>query len=237
MKQELMNHFKRELEQEKQRNMELKKHIDDGGLGTSLSDSVEELSAYDQHPADIASEVFERSKDMSLREDAQIKLNAIDHAFKRMNEGTYGKCDMCGREIPVERLEAIPYTTQCVNCHNRYEEVPNRINVRPVEEDILEPPFARTTGQQEGAMYDTEDAWQELAKWQEHSPHSGAGSYYGGGSADEEAVGYTELVDHIPYEVGDDGIIYEETRGTDDEDPPRQNIAVGLQHKEDQRKR
>jgi len=220
MKQELMEHFRRELEQEKHRNMELKRHIDDGGLDNSLSESIEELSAYDQHPADIASELFERSKDMSLREDAQIKLNAIAHALKRMGEGTYGKCDMCGREIPVKRLAAVPYTTQCVDCHGRYEEAPNRINVRPVEEDILEPPFARTTGQQEGTMYDTEDAWQELAKWQEHSPHSGAGSYYGGGSADEEAVGYTELVDHIPYEVGDDGMFYEETRGADDENPP-----------------
>jgi len=235
MKQELLEHFRHALEQEKRRNLQSIRHIDDGGLNTSLADSVEELSTYDQHPADIASEVFERSKDMSLREDAQIKLNAIDHAIARMDEGTYGKCDTCGRDIPVERLEAIPYTTQCVDCHSRYEETPNRINVRPVEEDILEPPFARTTGQQEGTMYDTEDAWQDVAQWQEHSPHSGAGSYYGGGSADEEAVGYTELVDHISYEVGDDGMFYEETRGGDDEDPPRENIAVGPQHKKDRR--
>lgn len=237
MRPELLEKFRQELEQEKQRNRRLLEHIGDGGLDSSLADSVEELSVYDQHPADVGTEIFERSKDFALREDALFKLEAVDHALRRMEEGTYGICDTCGREIPAERLEAVPYTTQCKECHSHVEEVPNRINIRPVEEDVLEPPLARTTGQQEGTMYDTEDAWQDVAKWQEHSPHSGAGSYYGGGSADEEAVGYTELVDHIPYEVGDDGMFYEETRGTDDEDPPRENIAVGLQHTKDHRER
>ncbi len=237
MEQEMLNRLKRELEREKSRNIQLIKHIEDGGLGGSLSESVEELSVYDQHPGDVGSEVFERSKDFALREDARIKLNAIEHALRRMEQGNYGICDTCGREIPVERLEALPYTTQCVECHSRQEEAPNRINVRPVEEDQLEPPFGRITGQQEGTIYDPEDSWQDMAEWQEHSPHSGAGSYYGGGSADEEAVGYTELVDNIPYEVGDDGVFYEETRGVDDEDPPRENIAVGLQHKKEQLER
>lgn len=233
MKKELLDKFKRELEQEKRRNRRLIEHIDGAGLENSLSESTAELSTYDQHPGDVASEVFERSKDLSLREDAQIKLAAIDHASRRMDEGKYGKCDACDREIPFERLEVIPYTTRCVDCHSRFEEAPNRINLRPAEEDVLEPPLTGTADQPESPMYDTEDAWQDVAKWQEHSPHSEAGSYYGGGSADEEAVGYTEAVDHIPYEVGEDGMFYEETRGGDDEDPPRENIAVGLRHKEE----
>ncbi|MCL2336567.1 MAG: TraR/DksA family transcriptional regulator [Firmicutes bacterium] len=212
MKQELLEHFRQALEQEKRRNVQLLRQIDDGVLNTSLADSLEELSAYDQHPADIATEVFERTKEVSLRRDVQIRLNAIDHALTCLDKGNYGQCDICGRDIPVARLEALPYTTQCVDCHSHYAEALSRGPARPPEEDVLEPLLTGSTGQQE-IMYDPEDAWQDLAQWQEHSPHSGAGSYYGGDSGDEEAVGYTELVDHIPYEVGEDGMFYEETGG------------------------
>jgi YteA family regulatory protein len=234
LEQELLKKFKSELEQERQHLMQTIKHIDDGGLGASLADSVEELSTYDQHPADVGTEVFERSKDFSLREDAMIKVRAIDHALQSMQNGTYGTCEVCGKQIPLERLKAIPYTTQCVDCRADVEEASHRKNVRPVEEDILEPPFARTfddaTGKNE---YDGEDAWQDVSKWQEHAPHSGAGSYYGGGESDEEPIGYTELVDHIPYEVGDDGQFYENTRGTDDERPPAEKIDIGYDHGDD----
>lgn len=229
---------KNQLARIKQRLLDEKKHlqsiIDDinqGGLAMSLADSIEELSTYDQHPADVATEVFERSKDFALREDAVIKLRAVDHALQKIREGTYGVCDNCGSMIPPERLDAIPYTTQCVHCRAAAEEAPNRVNVRPVEEDLLEPPFAKSFDDGTGKnMYDAEDSWQDVASWQEHAPHSGAGSYYGGGEDDEEPVGYSELVDHIPYEVGDDGVFYENTRGMDDESASAEQIDVGLEH-------
>jgi YteA family regulatory protein len=231
MNKDQLAKIKQQLQDEKRHLQRVVDDIDEGGLAVPLSDSIEELSTYDQHPADVASEVFERSKDFALREDAMIKLRAIDHALQRIREGTYGVCENCGREIPPERLEAIPYTTQCVHCRAAAEEASNRVNVRPVEEDLLEPPFAKSFDDATGKnMYDAEDSWQDVATWQEHAPHSGAGSYYGGGEADEEPIGYTELVDHIPYEVGDDGIIYESTRGMDDEKAPAERIDVGLEH-------
>jgi len=223
-----LKHFEQKIKQEQDRYSRIVSDLD-VGLDKSLSDSVEELSTYDQHPADVASEVFERSKDFALREDALFKLQAIKHALQRLKDGTYGICEACGKQIPYERLEAVPDTTQCVDCRAGAEEAVPRINVRPVEEDILEPPFARdyndATGKNE---YDAEDTWQELAKWQEHAPHAGAGAYYGSGDGDEEPIGYTELVDHIPYVVGDDGTFYESTKGIDDESPPAEQIDVGL---------
>lgn len=226
MREELLEKFKLKLENEKQNLMQAIKHINDGGLGKSLSESIEELAAYDQHPADLGSEVFERSKDFALRDGVMIKVEAIQQALKNMKNGAYGKCEICGGTIPIERLEAVPYTTQCMDCREKVEEAAYQKNIRPVEEVSLDTPFARSfndvTGKNE---YDGEDAWQEVSKWQEHSPHSGAGSYYGGGEADEEPIGYTELVDHIPYEVGDDGVFYESSKGIDDDG--------GTQHDDD----
>ncbi len=231
MKQELREQFRQILEKEKRYLQEQVREIDAGGLGVSLSQSVEEFSTYDQHPADVGSEVFERSKDLALREDVMLKLQAIDHALRRLEEGSYGTCEACGREIPFERLQALPYTTQCVRCRQLSEEQPHRQSVRPVEEDVLEPPYARTFNDGTGRnIYDAEDAWEELASWQEHSPHTGAGAYYGGADTGEEPVGHTEEVDQIPYEVGDDGAFYSSTRDLDDEAAPTERIDVGIQH-------
>ncbi len=233
MKQGLLNDFKRQLEQEKNNLMNTISHIDDGGLGVSLSESIEELSTYDQHPADVGTEMFERSKDFALREDTMIKVQAIEHAMQRMENGTYGLCEVCGGKIPLERLQAIPYTTQCIQCRAQVEEPPHRKNVRPVEEDVLEPPFARTFNDAADInAYDGEDAWQDVARWQEHSPLSGAGAYYGTGESEGFGLSDTDLVDHIPYEVGSDGNFYESTGGKDDESEPAETIDVGMSNKE-----
>jgi YteA family regulatory protein len=233
MEQNLLHDFKGQLEREKNNLMQTIGHIDDGGLGVSLSESIEELSTYDQHPADVGTEVFERSKDFALREDAMLKVQAIDHARQRMENGTYGVCEVCGKEIPLERLQAVPYTTQCVQCRARVEEPAHKKNVRPVEEDVLEPPFARTFNDfTDNNEYDGEDAWQDVARWQEHTPLSGAGAYYGGGDFGGDKLGDTDLIDHIPYEVGSDGTFYESTRSMDDESSPAETIDVGRDYKE-----
>ncbi|KAF1084529.1 General stress protein 16O [Sporotomaculum syntrophicum] len=216
MEQGLLKDLKKQLEQEKFNLMQTINHIDDGGLGVSLSESMEELSTYDQHPADVGTGVFERSKDFALREDAMLKVQAIEHARQRMVKGTYGICEVCGEEIPFERLQAVPYTTQCVQCRARVEEPGYRKNVRPVEEDVLEPPFARTFNDDADVNgYDGEDAWQDVARWQEHSPLSGAGAYYGSGESGNDGVSDTDLIDHIPYEVDSEGNFYESTRDID----------------------
>lgn len=213
MEQRLLKDLKKQLEQEKFDLLQTISYIDDGGLGVSLSESMEELSSYDQHPADVGTEVFERSKDFALREDAMLKVQAIEHAQQRMANGNYGLCEVCGEKIPLERLQAVPYTTQCVQCRARVEEPRYRKNIRPVEEDVLEPPFARTFNNDTDVNgYDGEDAWQDVARWQEHSPLSGAGAYYGSGESASNNVSDTDLIDHIHYEVDNDGNFNESTR-------------------------
>jgi DnaK suppressor protein len=76
--------------------------------------SVGEVSNYDQHPADIGTEVFEHEKNQSLLEQLEYELAEIDQAFERLEAGRYGTCQACGERIPDERLEAMPAARFCV---------------------------------------------------------------------------------------------------------------------------
>ena|SRR5579862_2019877 len=61
-----------------------------------------------QHPGDIGTDLFERERDMGMLEQVEGELRDIDDALRRLDEGTYGVCEVCGRPIPDERLEANP---------------------------------------------------------------------------------------------------------------------------------
>jgi DnaK suppressor protein len=54
--------------------------------------------------------------EQSLEENAEHLLASIDAALKRIQDGTYGVCERCGRPIGEERLEALPYATKCIEC-------------------------------------------------------------------------------------------------------------------------
>ena len=77
-------------------------------------EQLSELAAYDQHQADLGTETFEREKDFSLLEQLEAELDELDRALRKVDEGTYGRCEACGKEIPAERLEAMPGTRFCV---------------------------------------------------------------------------------------------------------------------------
>jgi DnaK suppressor protein len=91
------------------------RHHDIGG--SSLLEETGELlsSSSDNHLADTASETFERELDEGLEEDAERQLRQVDAALARIDDGSYGTCEVCGREIPEERLEAIPWTSLCID--------------------------------------------------------------------------------------------------------------------------
>src|SRR5687768_10986121 len=84
-----------------------------------------ELSSYDQHPGDMGSETFEREKDMSILESLESSLNDVDQALARLDEGSYGRCEVCNKPIGDERLEARPMTRLCVE-HQAESEAINR---------------------------------------------------------------------------------------------------------------
>jgi len=89
--------------------------FDDEGLSTETeSDSLGELSSYDQHQADVGTETFEREKDLSILEQVEAELADVEHALRRLDDGTYGTCEVCGKAIPDDRLEAMPAARLCL---------------------------------------------------------------------------------------------------------------------------
>ncbi len=76
---------------------------------------------FDDDPADAGSASFERETAQSLSNHARRLLTEIDDALRRIEAGTYGVCERCGEMIEPERLEAIPYTTMCLECKRREE--------------------------------------------------------------------------------------------------------------------
>jgi len=89
-------------------------HIDE-------SDRASELSSYDDHPADLASETFEREKDLAIGESVEHLLHKVISALEKIERGTYGLCDACGRPIKKARLKALPFATLCLDCQGRLE--------------------------------------------------------------------------------------------------------------------
>jgi DnaK suppressor protein len=111
--------LKQQLLQERER---LITEIDelDADLSESLEDSSEE-SPYDQHMAETAAVTLDREIDLTLEDNARSALSQIDRALLKLESGTYGSCDKCGKSIGEGRLLVAPFATLCVDC-KRLEE-------------------------------------------------------------------------------------------------------------------
>jgi RNA polymerase-binding transcription factor DksA len=108
-----LDHARQRLEEERTRLSEVREGFD--GLHTeSEADSLAELSNMDQHPADVGTETFEREKDLSILETVEAELADIEHAMRRIEEGSYGTCEACGKPIGDDRLEVLPAARFCV---------------------------------------------------------------------------------------------------------------------------
>ena len=112
--------FRRRLEEERARAI-----AESEQAGQSLSESEEfatgELTTHDDHQADIATDLYEREKDVLLRDNIRHVIDQIDHAMQKIQDGTYGLCDECLKEIPAERLELEPYAAYCIEDQERIE--------------------------------------------------------------------------------------------------------------------
>ena len=80
-----------------------------------------EPSATKGDSSDLASNALDSDTAMQLAESGSSELVQIDEALRKIEEGTYGKCESCGGEIPWGRLEAVPYATLCVSCKEKQE--------------------------------------------------------------------------------------------------------------------
>lgn len=73
------------------------------------------------HMAEDGSNVMEAERLSTISEDLRALMNQINAALERMDEGAYGACQRCGKQINEERLEAFPYVAHCIDCQSRIE--------------------------------------------------------------------------------------------------------------------
>jgi len=156
-------------------------------------ESSGELSSYDNHPADEGTELYEREKDLALNEHTERELKDINHALRAIENNTYGICEVCGKEIAYERLEALPTTTFCKD-HSPSQHISRQ---RPLEEGVLIPDFGKFDfDDQDAVMYDAEDSWQDVARYGTSETPSDIGKdidhYNDVYTESEENIGYVE---------------------------------------------
>ncbi len=87
--------------------------IEDGTFGTTQSDLSGDVGV-DDESADAGTATFEREKDLSIENNVRDLLQKIERAFKRLDGGTYGVCERCGKSIEKTRIKALPYVDLCI---------------------------------------------------------------------------------------------------------------------------
>jgi RNA polymerase-binding protein DksA len=111
--------FREKLLQERQRVLEAIQYLHEENP-RSMKDETED-STVDNHLADLATVTLDREIDYTLEENSENVLKEIDKALEKINRGTFGVCETCGNPIAEDRLAAIPYATQCIDCKRREE--------------------------------------------------------------------------------------------------------------------
>ena len=156
-----LNHREKRLDpfvrKQKQKLLQLRDAVVDSMAGVAqgtLRSRAEgsEASAFGMHQADAGSDAYDRDFALSLLSQEQDALYEIDEALKRIELGTYGKCEMSGKPIPRARLEAIPFARFTVECQSQLEKQSRAARIRPSVTSL----FGLT--EEEGAESEEEEA-------------------------------------------------------------------------------
>nr|WP_249669740.1 TraR/DksA C4-type zinc finger protein [Polycladospora coralii] len=157
------------------------------GLDQGMNSAIGELSGYDNHPADIGTEMFEREKDIALQGVDKQHLNDINRALERIEAGEYGSCKICEKSIATERLEAFPTAVYCMD-HQPTMHASQKS--RPIEEEVMDGNM-RNRDQSSYNGYDGEDAWQEVSQYGTSTPLDHYVEVY----IEHEHRGYVDIVE------------------------------------------
>lgn len=120
MKKADMNKFKKLLLKRRAALLEEMDELREDSTNT-IKDSTGDLSSYSYHMADLGTDSQEREKKFLLASKSGRFLYHIDQALRRIEEGTYGKCHSCGKDISKSRLEAVPHARFCIKCKEAEE--------------------------------------------------------------------------------------------------------------------
>lgn len=113
---------KPEIDKFKKRLEELKAQLTRTLVGTTREvKRPDEATGYSQHQADQGTDDFDRTTILEVTSKEYEILRQIERALEKISENTYGICDITGNEIPLRRLDAVPYATMTVEAQERFE--------------------------------------------------------------------------------------------------------------------
>ncbi len=180
MDKEQLRHFKHLLQQHREEQADILDDMLDGVPGGYRDTEDSELSRYDNHPADVATELFDAEHRAALRSNHEFMMREIDDALEKIKKGTYGICELCGKSIDPQRLEVIPDARNCIQCEisEEHENTLDQIakhSHRPVEEDVLEKVMRSHREGGTSEPFDGEQAFEEVLSFgSSDSPQDGA---------------------------------------------------------------
>jgi len=90
--------------------------------GTTIKEATGDLSHYSYHMADQGTDNMERELAFAHGSKGRRLVYHIDEALRRIEDGTYGKCHGCGKQIQLPRLKAVPHARLCIQCKSDEEE-------------------------------------------------------------------------------------------------------------------
>lgn len=181
-----LHHFKNKLISEKNNVYDLLEEMEENETIDSNSAMSRELSQYDNHPSDTATELFDKEKGLTLKGNEISLLKQIEESIEDINHGEYGICKKCGKNISEHRLEIVPYAKYCIECQNELSsrKQEERYN-RPIEEKVLGYPFGYGFNDNTNKVeFDAEDSYQDV-----------------------ELFNRLENIDEYYYEDSDDGYV------------------------------
>ena len=120
MNKRKMASFQKKLLQEKEVLEKQYRDLEEGNLLSSQSEASGEMP-FEEDYAASGTTTFERERDLSLSENVKDILKRVNEALERIDNGTFGVCQMCSQNIPEERLKALPYANLCISCKQKEE--------------------------------------------------------------------------------------------------------------------
>src|SRR5438552_12463329 len=122
MTKAVLNEFRQNLERLRSRLNGDVSQLADEALRKAGGEASGNLSNMPIHMADLGTDNFEQEFTLSLLQNEEQALDEINAALDRIRKGAFGRCEECQKEIPRERLRALPYARHCVACARKLEQ-------------------------------------------------------------------------------------------------------------------
>lgn len=200
MEKDKLDYFRDKLIQEKKNIIKSKDNITKEEFG-AMDMYYTESSGYDNHPADIATEVFMKEQDQGFRNKMDDKLAEINISLKKIKDGSYGSCDKCNKKIDEDRLELIPYLKTCLECSESEKPALEFRQFESIDDSYITK-FSNVPD--ENIIFDREDTYQSVASF---NMVPGDPSFSTGDNMeimDEDEAGIVENVEKISQEYYDE---------------------------------